>query len=81
MLLEIKLHIPGSRTYLPGTELVWNTSSGATPVSLRHAVANHLAVPSHKLVLAKYCPAKYEWIIIQEEPQHKVGLDMSNSCG
>jgi len=78
ILLEIKLHIPGTRAYLPSSELIWNTTNSTTPDSLRHAIASHLSLPADRLIMAKYYPSKYDWIILEDESQHKVSTDHGN---
>lgn len=81
IVLQVKKMIPGSRSYLPAEELVWDSGSGGgpTPLSLRHRVAEHLSQAVEHTIIAKHLPDKYEWIVIKHLNHYQVCAFMLNS--
>ena len=74
IVLQVKQRIPGSRSYLPAEELVWDSGSGGgpTPLSLRQCVAEHLSQAVEHTIIAKHLPDKYEWIVIKHLDREQV---------
>jgi len=70
IILRTYLRHSETRSYVSKGEVLWETAgAGATAASLRTAVAKELNLPSSELILAKYFPGKYEWMILTDAKQ------------
>ncbi|KAM4540583.1 ubiquitin carboxyl-terminal hydrolase 40 isoform 2-T2 [Fundulus diaphanus] len=61
VLLNIKMGVPGERSYYPPEELVWDASHDSSPRSLRTCLAAHYGLSPDSLLLAKHQPEKHAW--------------------
>ncbi|XP_058471340.1 ubiquitin carboxyl-terminal hydrolase 40 isoform X2 [Solea solea] len=61
LLLNVKMGVPGERSYFPPEELVWDASHDSSPRSLRTRLAAHYGISPDALLLAKYQPDKHIW--------------------
>ncbi|CAG5866599.1 unnamed protein product [Menidia menidia] len=61
VLLNIKMGIPGEKSYYPSEELVWDASHDSSPRSLRTCLAAHYGLSPDSLLLAKHQPEKHTW--------------------
>ncbi|XP_029982547.1 ubiquitin carboxyl-terminal hydrolase 40 isoform X2 [Sphaeramia orbicularis] len=61
MLLNVKMGVPGERSYYPPEELVWDSSRDSSPRSLRTCLAAHYGLSPDSLLLAKHLPEKHSW--------------------
>ena len=66
MVLNVVERVPGSRTYKPPREFVWNLGRGADPASLRQSIADFLAKPVENIVIAKHVYDKHVWLMIKD---------------
>uniref|UniRef100_A0A4W6EC60 Ubiquitin specific peptidase 40 n=1 Tax=Lates calcarifer TaxID=8187 RepID=A0A4W6EC60_LATCA len=61
VLLNVKMGVPGERSYYPAEELVWDASRDSSPRSLRTCLAAHYGLSPDSLLLAKHQPDKHIW--------------------
>ncbi|XP_047200785.1 ubiquitin carboxyl-terminal hydrolase 40 isoform X2 [Girardinichthys multiradiatus] len=61
VLLNLKMGVPGERSYYPSEELVWDASHDSSPRSLRASLAAHYGLSPDSLLLAKHQPEKHVW--------------------
>uniref|UniRef100_A0A672HVH5 Ubiquitin specific peptidase 40 n=1 Tax=Salarias fasciatus TaxID=181472 RepID=A0A672HVH5_SALFA len=61
VLLNIKMGVPGEKSYYPAEEIVWDASHDSSPRSLRSCLAAHYGLSPDSLLLAKHQPDKYTW--------------------
>uniref|UniRef100_A0A8D3B7U6 USP domain-containing protein n=1 Tax=Scophthalmus maximus TaxID=52904 RepID=A0A8D3B7U6_SCOMX len=61
VLLNVKMGVPGERSYYPPEELVWVASRDSSPRSLRTCLASHYGLSPDSLLLAKHQPDKHIW--------------------
>ncbi|XP_070698242.1 ubiquitin carboxyl-terminal hydrolase 40 isoform X2 [Pempheris klunzingeri] len=61
VLLNVKMGIPGERSYYPPEELVWDASRDSSPRCLRTCLAAHYSLSPDSLLLAKHQPDKHTW--------------------
>ena len=67
MILRTYLRVPESRSYESLGEVIWETAgAGATASSLRTAIALAHSFSSSDVVLAKYFPEKFEWMVLTD---------------
>ena len=67
VILRTYRRLPESRSYESLGEIHWETAgAGATAASLRTAIAQAHNLPSSEVVLAKYFPEKYEWMVLTD---------------
>ena len=66
VVLNVMERVPGSRTYKPPREFVWNLGRGADPASLRQGIADFLAKPVENVVIAKHVYDKHVWLVIKD---------------
>ena len=67
VILRTYLRLPESRSYESLGEILWETAgAGATATSLRTAIGHAHNYPSTDVVLAKYFPKKYEWMVLTD---------------
>lgn len=66
VLLNVSQRIPDSKTYAPPMEMVWDASKSASPKSLKQSLSDYLAVPVHRLVIAKHFSERFEWLVIDD---------------
>ena len=59
LLLSVQQRVPGTQTYGPPHELVWDVSQGATLSRLRQAVSDWSTLPEARVAMAKHFPDKY----------------------
>ncbi|XP_055959403.1 ubiquitin carboxyl-terminal hydrolase 40 [Patella vulgata] len=67
IVLEVRQHIAGTKTYTAGVEVIWDISTGTGIDRLQHTIADALSLPVNQILLAKYQPAKCDWLIIKEK--------------
>ena len=74
IVLQLRQRVPGSRSYLPPEEMIWDSGGGGgpTPLSLRHCVSDRLEQPAEHTVIAKHLPDKFEWIVIKHITHEQV---------
>nr|XP_019953723.1 PREDICTED: ubiquitin carboxyl-terminal hydrolase 40 isoform X1 [Paralichthys olivaceus] len=61
VLVNVKMGVPGERSYYPPEELVWDASRDSSPRSLRTCLAAHYGLSPDSLLLAKHQPDKHIW--------------------
>ncbi|XP_069563342.1 ubiquitin carboxyl-terminal hydrolase 40 isoform X2 [Brachyistius frenatus] len=61
VLLNVRMGVPGERSYYPPEELVWDASHDSSPRSLRICLAAHYGLSPDSLLLAKHQPDKHSW--------------------
>ncbi|XP_059209927.1 ubiquitin carboxyl-terminal hydrolase 40 [Centropristis striata] len=61
VLLNVKMGVPGERSYYPPEELVWDAARDSSPRSLRSCLAAHYGLSPDSLLLAKHQPDKHIW--------------------
>ena len=67
VILRTYLRLPETRSYESLGEVLWETAgAGATASSLRTAIAQAHNYPSSDVVLAKYFPEKFEWMVLTD---------------
>ncbi|XP_054712261.1 ubiquitin carboxyl-terminal hydrolase 40-like [Uloborus diversus] len=71
LLLNVCQRIPDSKSYAPPVELAWDSSKSASPKSLKQAIAEGLACPVERLVIAKRFPERCQWLIIDDGTNSK----------
>uniref|UniRef100_A0A3B3S873 Ubiquitin specific peptidase 40 n=1 Tax=Paramormyrops kingsleyae TaxID=1676925 RepID=A0A3B3S873_9TELE len=69
LLLNVQIGIPGERSYYPSQEVVWDTGRDGSARGLRQAIAAHCSLCPDSLIIAKYCPEKYSWMVISSWTQ------------
>ncbi|KAK3105338.1 hypothetical protein FSP39_022933 [Pinctada imbricata] len=67
VVLEVSKRIPNTKTYESATEVLWDTSQGATVQSLKQMIADACFIQQELISLAKHFPTKYEWMVIKEQ--------------
>lgn len=65
VVLNLVERVPGSRTYEAPMEFVWNLGRGADPASLRQGIADFLAKPTERIIIAKHVYDKHIWLVIK----------------
>ena len=67
VILRTYLRLSETRSYESLGEVLWETAgAGATASSLRTAIAQAHNYPSSDVVLAKYFPEKFEWMVLTD---------------
>ncbi|CAN9502416.1 unnamed protein product [Ophioblennius macclurei] len=61
VLLNIKMGVPGEKSFYPAEEIIWDASHDSSPRSLRTCLAAHYGLSPDSLLLAKHQPDKYTW--------------------
>ncbi|XP_032355468.1 ubiquitin carboxyl-terminal hydrolase 40 isoform X1 [Etheostoma spectabile] len=61
VMLNVKMGVPGERSYYPPEELVWDATRDSSPRSLRTCLAAHYGLSPDSLLLAKHQQDKHTW--------------------
>ncbi|CAH3155916.1 unnamed protein product [Porites evermanni] len=68
VLLKLRRKFPGERRYYAEQEVIFDPTEAVTPTLLRHFVSKISDIPLDQLNIAKYFPAKYDWLVIRDKP-------------
>ena len=66
-MLDICERKPGTRTYNPPIELIWNTALGTSSLSLRQAISQKIDVGVDVMMIAKHQVQRFEWTVIEDK--------------
>ena len=79
-MLDICERKPGTRTYNPPIELIWNTGLGTSSLSLKQAISQKIVMRVEDMAIAKHQVQRFEWSVIEDkikvrmfiiEPRHE----------
>ena len=67
IVLDICERNPGTRTYSPHIELIWDTGLGTSTVSLKQAISQKIVMRLEDMALAKHQAQRFEWSVIEDK--------------